>query len=779
MFKVIVIFILCANYALSAEAQNNGGELFIDHDTYVDLKSDITFEVDNSFYEVNLLHDSDIYEDINRYRYSPITTKRRGVEWWQRIRTEDNNTQFTDISQPITSQSIRLFSSTSQYRVGAVAEWSRLSENGWSVAANLYGRTGRDINIEGVFRNDISPTLTLIKRFDTDHLLSLTLTSPYQMRGLRSSATQECFDLTHSNLYNPSWGYYHGQIRNSRVVRNLLPSIRSEYQIGISASTLLRAKAEVNYGTRKLSRLGWYDSYNPSPNYYSKLPSYYEGSSAYESVVDVWQQNNSDYTQIAWDKLEITNTHSSDGESHYVVEDMVERLFDVNGEVMLSTNITNGLKVVYGACVKMYNRRNYKEMRDLLGGDYLVDTDQYAGDNVQVGNEMQNNLRDPNRKITPGDRFSYDYSYMRRAIEAKAKIDYRTQRLNLQLGVTLGEETIYRVGHYEKERFPSAASYGESQRVTLPTYNVCVAASYAIAPRQTVAVRATLDATAPLSRYMFVSPTNNNTLINNPTTEKIASATISYRYTSPYVTLLAQGYIISAYDMGQVWQGYDDMSSTYCNIVISSIATQSVGCEMCGEFNVGRNLKITSTFAVGGYTYSSSPLVTLYDDVDMSLVSQSQASTLKGYIVGNAPQITVTSGVTYFGPKGLILDLDLAYYAKRYVSPSIVRRTNRIISSATSVEGLEQMLYQEQLPDLVSGSISITKSFTLGDNNRITLIAKVDNILGDKDIISSAREGNRVVGTYSNDVTYGYTPQSSTYQYAAGRSLYLSLKYQF
>ncbi|MFR9602841.1 MAG: hypothetical protein SNG02_03095 [Rikenellaceae bacterium] len=772
-----VIYSLAINH--TAKAQTAQDQLYIDHDTYVDLKENISFEVDNSFFSTNLSLGSDTYEELNRYLYTPISTKRRGVGWWQVNRTLRDPLPQLNITQPTADGSLKIFASTHNYRVGAEGSWSRALSNGWGVSAYVSGRTGRDMSVEGVFLNQLTPSLTLTKEFTSDHILAIDLSAPYQMRGLRSSATQEAYDLTHNNLYNPSWGYYHGEVRNSRVVRNFLPTLSAQYFLTISSTTTLTAHLEAEYGTRKLSRLGWYDTSNPTPNYYSKLPSYFEGSEAYDQVVAVWQQNDSDYTQVAWDKLEAINSQSTDGESLYVVEDQVERVCDIEAHVLMSSTLSQSVVVGYGLHINSYNHRNYKQMRDLLSGEYLLDMDQYAGDDVQVGNEMQNNLRDPNRKITQGDRFSYDYDHRRRLIEAMAKINYRGDFIHFEMAGVIGNEYIYRTGHYEKERFSGAGSYGDSPKISLPTYNLSVVTSYAIAPQQTISLRANISSTAPLSRYLFVAPQYSNTIIDNPTTEKIASASIAYNLTTPYVNLSIEGYILCASDMGEVWQGYDDLSSTYCDVVISDIATRSMGVEASCEVNVGRNLKLTSTLAFGGYTYTSAPLVTLYNDVDMSIVSQSQASAVKGFIVGNAPQIVTTAGATYFSPKGFIVDADLAYYAQRYIAPSITRRTNRILSSATSVEGLAQMIYQERLPNTFNASIAIIKNFSVGRNNRLTAIAKVDNILGSNNTISSAREGNRVLSSYSNSVTYSYTPQSSTYQYAVGRTLYLSLKYRF
>ncbi|MFI3302125.1 MAG: hypothetical protein SNI18_03040, partial [Rikenellaceae bacterium] len=171
--------------------------------------------------------------------------------------------------------------------------------------------------------------------------------------------------------------------------------------------------------------------------------------------------------------------------------------------------------------------------------------------------------------------------------------------------------------------------------------------------------------------------------------------------------------------------------------------------------------------------------VRLYDDSDLSLVAESQASTLRGYVVGNAPQVATTLGATYFGRKGVVVGVESAYFAKRYIAPSIMRRTDRIVNSMTSTEALSSLLTQERLPNSIDANISIVKRFDLRSGAAITVVAKVENILGSDNTITSGREANRVVGNYVSGLVNGYTPQPSTYEYAEGRVFYVSLKYKF
>ncbi len=754
-------------------------QIILEHDSYVDLEGVEPFKIDTSLFRLFGDEFSNLYDDINRYNTTPISTQRYGLsrEVYNHLLGDETSAKQSFIT-PLEGGSISLFSSTSNYRGGLCSNFYKSLGGGWELATSLYFRSGRDPNVEGVFQHTLSPKATLSLDLGDNHYLIFSLCTPYQMRGLKSSATSECYELTNNKLYNPSWGLYHGEVRNSRVLRNLYPSLDIRYQRAISNSTTAALELHGQYSLRKISRLGWYDGYNPSPNYYSKLPSYYEGTSSYSTMLEVWEQNNLDYTQIAWDNLEEINRSSTNGESHYVVENSVERGCDIDINLLFNTTFFHKLDLEYGLVHKITNHREYKELSDLLGGDYLLDIDQYAGDFIQVGNELQNNLREPNRVIKEGDRFGYDFSLCGSSTCGVVDIKYNSARFDYSLYTSFGEESFYRHGYYEKERFSGSGSYGDSPTITLPIYRFEPSIGYALAKKHYLKISALIDSQAPDYSDLFVVDDYSNKIIDSPKSQRLNSTTISYSFSTPSIKLLARGYIISQKDMCEVWSGYDDLSSTYCNIVISNLDSRSLGLETSVEYSALRNLTLNSTFSVGSYRYTSSPEVKLYDDTDLSVVSSSLSSSLKGYIVGNSPQLIASFGGRYY-LRGVSLSATLYYYAQRYISPSIIRRTDRIINSATSSEMLSSLLDQERLPDIFSLNISFSKRFTINGDKRLLLVAQLQNLLCEKEVIYSAREANRILKNSVDGLTYNYSPQSSTYNYSVGREFNISLKYNF
>lgn len=322
----------------------------------------------------------------------------------------------------------------------------------WSGTAALDARTGRDMHVEGVFTNALTASLRAAKRFGDDHNLSLTLIVPPSVRGTRLSSAEEAFRLTGDRLYNPAWGFQHGKVRNSRVRREFVPLAVFSYRMPVSQSTSLAADFSAEYGTRKYSALGWYDARTPMPDNYRYLPGY----TGDRETEQAWRAGDARYTQIDWDEL-IAQNRMAAGHAVYALEDRAERLGDLNFSALFTTALDARLTLRYGLVLRHARSRNFKQMRDLLGAEYITDIDQYLVDDDTYSNLLQNDLRRPGRTIRKGGRFGYDYALTTRRADARLHAEYRSDRFRADLVLSLGAAAVCRRGYYEKEPFPRRA----------------------------------------------------------------------------------------------------------------------------------------------------------------------------------------------------------------------------------------------------------------------------------------------------------------------------------
>ncbi len=722
----------------------------------------------------------DPYSEVTKYYRSPVAQLRRGLEW--RVGNEllkGAERAVEDYSAIENSNRIRVIASTKKYTAGGELALSTVTKRDWNIASDLTFRTGRDANISGVFSQDFRGEFVAGKSFGDDHFLNLSLTVPILMEGLQGGASQEAITLTGDNLYNPAWGFYDGEVRNSRVRRYRIPELNLRYQRPVAGSTIAALTMNIESGRRSLSRLGWYDGYNPTPDYYRKLPSYVSDSDLRGEIEELWRNQNSDYTQIAWDDLVETNQRSSDGEAHYVVEDQVELATNAEASLLLRSELARGVNLTYGAKIKFDRSRYFKELNDLLGGEFLTDIDQYIGDNAHLSNDMQNDLRNPNRQVVEGERFGYDYSLSTQSTIGVVGIECRLNRFWLGLNGEFGEVTTQRIGHYEKERFAGELSYGGSKKVTLPSSSAELNMSCSPHGRHVLSLSLSTNNIAPEARDLFIQEQNANRAIGNAKSQNLSSFELGYRYSAVDFMVDIKGYFIRSRNQIDTWQGYDDLTYTYSDVVVSDIGFTSMGVEAVMNYKVSRDLRIEMSIAAGDYTYDTAPIVTLYDDSDMTHYSTSEATAVVGCKVGNAPQLLTTLGVDYFAEGSYILSADLSYAGGRYIAPSFMRRTDRLIRGGASPELESEIVAQSNLGSVMDLTLGVTKTFWLRDDRRFSLTLRANNILGDRDRIDYARESNRILRNSASSDTGTYYLQPHTYYYDSPRSYYLSCNYKF
>ncbi len=737
---------------------------------------------DSTLFALSVGAEDDLYSALTRYYQagggSGASARRGGVAWWiTRALDTSMDWGYGELIQPLSGGSMRVSYGGRNSLLGVGAEYSHLFANsGWSVDGDLYFRTGRNQDIDGVFATEIYPYLTLSNALGHQHSLNLSISAPYTMRGLRSATTQECYALTSNPNYNPSWGLYNGEVRNSRVARNFKPSFELRYQRPVSNLTNIALELDIDGGTSKVSRLGWYDATNPMPDYYNKMPSWLSPTStAYDVTKAVWQSNDTNYTQVDWTKLELANSMSDDGSAHYTLEDRVTQRADTEARLLLTTYLSKGFKIHYGVGYSREEQRNYKEMRDLLGAEYLLDVDQWVSDYSSVSNNLQNNLLDPNRKVTEGDKFGYDYSFYSTQTQLLMGAEIALGRFRSELTIRGGTSKLYRQGHYEKERFAGALSYGNSQTISLNDYIGALKIAYTLRPKHTLSLSASMVQNPPLASSLFIDAQSANIIVEEPKSQSINSLLVGYSYRGWRFSLDAHFSYIYVGDGMQSWQFYDDMSGCYCNAVISDIATTSLSGELAASLRLTSQLTLNSTLNVGSYTYSSAPLVRLYDYDDMNLVATSLATGVEGCVVGNTPQLAATLSLTYFASKGFIINLNSSLLASRYIQPSMVRRTARMESYATNVDIWEQ----EALGSICDVSISVSRSLYLKNSQRMVARMTIENLLSSGGDIIYAREANRILSSDYGGVTYSTYAQPSVYELNQGRSIYISLGYYF
>ena len=160
------------------------------------------------------------------------------------------------------------------------------------------------------------------------------------------------------------------------------------------------------------------------------------------------------------------------------------------------------------------------------------------------------------------------------------------------------------------------------------------------------------------------------------------------------------------------------------------------------------------------------------------------------------PQIAITAGLSYYN-KGWWAAINANYAGLRYIEPSAIMRTDRILAMATSPEQLKSLTTQERLRDAFTIDASLSKTLYISRLNkkiysmkaaprfedkhprsRLIFRIGVRNLLGSSNIVYNAYESSRLQRHKLAD-EYLYNRQASRYLYAYPRTFYASATFAF
>ncbi len=644
---------------------------------------------------------------------------------------------------------------------------------GWTGSVAVDGRTGRDALMDGVFTHALDAGFRLKRSSDGAGEIALTVLMPLSLRAGRATATEEAFMLTGDRYYNPAWGWQCGKVRSARVRRDVVPVAWLTYGRELSERTRLCAWLGAEGGRRSRSGLGWYDARTPLPDNYRYMPSF-TGDVATDAA---WRKADPRVVQIDWDELIRRNRMAEDGAAIYAVEDRVERLLRLNAGVRFRTTIDPRTEVWYEAGWSRTTSRNFKQMRDLLGADHIIDIDQYLIDDDTYDNKLQNNLRHPDREIRRGDRFGYDYRLEESALRLAGGVEYHADRFRLEADAEVERRELCRRGYYEKELFPESGSMGRSRRVKFTPYALHIGCGYSFSPRSYLGVRVATEAEMPHREDFFVQPLYNNRTADGVGLWKKHSAELLWRWSGRRVDVEATAFVGVVADESERMNYFDDTAGEYCDLVATGIGRLSLGAEFASKIRLAYRWTLSLAACVARYTYKDDPRVTVLSDVDNHLVDDCAVSHLDGTVVGNMPQISGVAELEWRGAKGWNVRCSAGYSGERSIGGAMLRRTDRVARQVAATPEIEtQFLDQQSLGDAFTLNLSVLKCFYF-ERSMLAVSLLVRN-LTDHRSFYSGYESSRVM-KYRSGAELFVRPQASRFSYAPPRTCLVSVSYRF
>lgn len=644
------------------------------------------------------------------------------------------------------------------YMFRAMALYSTgINKNGWGVSVGAVGRYANEGVIPGTFYNSAGYFLSIEKQFNPQHSLTLTTWGAPTQRATASATYLEAYDLAGDNLYNPNWGYQDGKKRSAKIVETFDPTAVLNWiwkpKSGTSLNTGVAFRS-VNYST---SALNWYNAADPRPDYYRYLPSYWvDNQEAYDLYTELW--GNSSFRQINWDALYQTNNLNNEQNrqnpngtqkgSTYILENRHSNQINFILSSVLNHRLNDKMTLQAGISANYTRAHYYKTIRDLLGGEFWLDIDQFSErdfpDNPSL---LQNDLNNPNRKVGEGDMFGYNY-YIN-AIQARAWIQnsITLPKWDINYGLELSYTQFQRDGKMRNGRSPQN-SYGKGETHRFDNGAIKVGATYKINGRNFISAHAEYTTVAPLFEYSYISPRIKDDAIDGLKSSRIMSVDLSYNWNYRRFRGTVGAFYTDMYDLTERTSYYDDQYSTFMNYVTKGIKQNYKGIEVGMAFKITPSLTATAAGTIASYRYKNNPTGVRSYENGMAADTTTTVY-LKNYHVGGTPQTAVNIGLDWAAPKMWFFNINASWMGNAYVNQSPVRHEAltdlwTVYPDAESLtQAVRDITAEDKLNDAFTVNVSVGKVINIGRNTSLNLNVNVDNLLNNKNIMTYGYQQGR------------------------------------
>ncbi len=692
-----------------------------------------------------------------------------------------------------TSISYTLTNRTYKHQLN-LAHHTGLLPNGWAVSAVINTRIAEEGYIQGTHYESYGYALAISKTLSPTSKLHILSYGTSIRSGSASPVTEEMYSLSGTNYYNPNWGYQEGEKRNAKEYTTFIPTTILNWELKKTNTLQVNVGVSLQAGHSGYSSLDWYDAADPRPDYYVNLPSYYlhnpQGVNEEEAMRrSEFYKNNPDALQINWREMYDANRLNKQtvngvtgNRSVYALGQDKTKIKVYSIFTNFQQKVSNRLSIYGGLNYQIQQTEHYREMLDLLGGDYYVNHNRFA-ERTFLGNEQykQNDLNNPDGIIREGDKFNYHYGAFVQKGSAWLQSVYYLGRFDLYGAVSLGIDNFYRNGMFKNGVYHNE-SYGKSKHYGFLTGQARGGITYKIDGRQNIIANAAWIQNAPKFDNIFIAPRIRNTALEQQDKEDIKSIELGYLYTHHKMLFSLKAFATDINNSTQTLRFYHEEIKNFVTYAMQNVDTRHIGMEISLSVKIQPQLSLVSAVNLMQVFYTNRPNVSIYKDNDtMGTVTQ-EAVYIKNYFVGNAPQTVYNAGLLYFNDQKWSANIFANFAHDNYVSINPTRRTEQATTLIPSnSEQYNNILSQQKLPSFFTVDFRVAKTITIAaksqrSNNALALniAAGINNLSNNQMIITNAYEQLRY--DFNSGNPDRFPPK---YTYALGRNYYLNLRFTF
>ncbi|GAA4448149.1 TonB-dependent receptor [Rurimicrobium arvi] len=634
-------------------------------------------------------------------------------------------------------------------------------------------------------------------------MLAASLVYQNSYRELKSAATDEVYTLAGTHYYNANWGWQNGVKRNARGATAGTPLLALHCEHTPSENTQWSFALATQLYMQANRGLDWQDAPDPRPDYYRNLPSFLskdnpQGAVAAEQLLLA----NPSRLQIDWMRLYETNqlnyyTHQYAEEglikniygrrALYVLASDVEQQHTMHFRTHVRHDITANTQLHASFSWNSTHAHRYKQLDDLLGGDYFLNHNTYAQQSYPGNADaMRNDLNTPDKELHKGDHYKYDYHISAQHIQLFAQLEKDFRRWTLFTSVSGAVNSMQRTGTYRNGLFPGQ-SFGKGSTLLLPAVTLKNGLTWKINGRHYLSARIYLRQTGPEDfDQAFVAPAMRDqpAAAAGMLQSVIVSAECAYIVHAPKWNIQFNAYQTERRNITQILRYYNDEPEYQCfvNMVQTHLNIRHTGLEFAASYDLSPRITLNGIAAIGQSYFSNNPDVRIFSDNDTALSEGLKKVSIRNYYAGAGPQTVIGAGCRINAPHRWSLKLNAGYTDRNYVRINAGRR------SAAAAENIDPsgisgkaIFNQERLPAALLSDMLLSKSFRVRKSKTrpreyfiFFCYLSVSNILNRTDIKTSGYEQLRYNFTDNDPETF-----PNKYIYAVGRTYALGINFKW
>ena len=500
-----------------------------------------------------------------------------------------------------------------------------LNENGFAATVSA-AKTSGDGYVDGTEFTSVSYFLNLSKELNDSHTLSFTAIGAKQRHGQRQNRhTIETYRNSERGIkYNSDWGFKNGQVTH----------------------------VEDNFYHKPQLSLNHYWTLNDRTSVSTALyGSWGSGGGGGTAGSDRTKFSNDDYRignggPLDLDRIVDENiANGALGSTSFLRASRNDHNW-VGLLSTLKTDLSDNTVLLTGLDWRNYKGIHFREVTDLLGGQYATD---------------DNDVNNPNKVLQVGDKFSYFNDGHVGWLGVFGQIEHDiNEDFNTFVSVSVSNTSYKRVDYFN---YLDSDALQETDRYNFLGYSVKGGANYRLDSKNNVFANIGYFEKAPDFDNVFLQFDNEH-INEDAENQKITSFELGYGYRSDKLSANVNLYSTRWNDRSET-ASFQQPDGSFLAANILGVNALHNGIELDFVYKASSKVKFTGMASFGDWRWDSN-----VENVDIIDEEQNVVDTVNLFIkdlhVGDAAQTTMALGMNYSLSPETTLLLDYIYYDNLY-----------------------------------------------------------------------------------------------------------------